>query len=143
MPRSAGDVGPCHGTRDGGEEVAGASPPRLCVGQPEQQTVFQFVEGDGVLGQLANEACRLLLQVGALVLHHQAQQLVLQALHIQGAGEAAGVTHGRAAAGRSCTGQRQAGTLPAINSQSRRARRRAFSVTQKLTNVHCAAISGL
>mmetsp|Transcript_10302 Transcript_10302/g.22116 ORF Transcript_10302/g.22116 Transcript_10302/m.22116 type:complete len:1096 (-) Transcript_10302:3570-6857(-) len=52
----------------------------LCIGQPEQQAVLQVLERDVVLVERTHQLRRLLLQVRPLVVHHQRQQLVLQAL---------------------------------------------------------------
>ena len=54
----------------------------LCIGQLEQQAVLQLLQRDVVLVELADQVSSLLLQVRALVVDHQGQQLVLKTLYV-------------------------------------------------------------
>lgn len=51
-------------------------------GQLIQKLVFQLLELDGELGVLDDELRLSVLQVGALLVHHQRQQLILKALWV-------------------------------------------------------------
>jgi hypothetical protein len=67
--------------------ATGASPSHLCVRQARQQAVLQLLQLDGVRAQLRHQRGGGLLQVGPLVVNHQRQQLVLQALRVGKGGE--------------------------------------------------------
>ena len=52
----------------------------LCCGELVEQLILQLLQLDGELCVLDDELGLGLLQVGPLLVHHQRQQLVLQAL---------------------------------------------------------------